>query len=88
MLVSNHFKGAKHSIETRQALSDKIKEKYASMSSEEKYKLNPQTRLVEIEGITFYGVSEAGRQLGVSPATVVYRLKSQSKKWEGYRYLD
>lgn len=58
------------------------------MSSEERFALNPQIRLVEINGITYYGVSEAGRQLGVVLATIVYRIKSKSKKWDGYRYLD
>ncbi len=88
MLESNPFKGAKHSEETRQFLSDKFKEKYSNMSSKDKYTLNPQIRLVEIEGVMFYGVSEAGRQLGVSPATIIYRIKSKSKKWKEYRYLN
>lgn len=88
MTKDNHFKGANHSEETKQALSELFKSRYAAMSSEERFVLNPQTRLVEIEGITYYGVSEAGRQLGVVPATIVYRIKSKSKKWDGYRYLD
>ena len=88
MTVNNHFKGAKHSEETKQLSSKLFKSKYAAMSSEERFVLNPQTRLVEIEGIAYYGDSEAGRQLGVAPATIVYRIKSTSNKWKRYRYLD
>lgn len=70
MKKDNHFKGFNHSVETKQALSELFKSRYSAMSSEERFALNPQIRLVEINGITYYGVSEAGRQLGVVPATI------------------
>ncbi len=88
MTDNNHFKGKSHTDDMKQAMSSHFKEKFAAMNSEERYALNPQTKKVEIDGIVYYGLSEAGRQLCVSPATLLYRIKSNSTKWKGYRYLD
>lgn len=87
MLKDNPFKGKKHNNYTLSVLSEKGKERFVSTTSQERYKRNPQTVLVTVCGKLYYGLSEAGRQLGISPALMLYRLKSKSEKWKDYQYV-
>lgn len=70
----NPFYGRKHTQETKERLSEK-----------RKGNLPTNARSVTVEGRTFVSVTEAARQLGVSPALVIYRLRSP--KWD-YSYSN
>lgn len=69
----NHFFGKSHSAATK-----------AKLSEANKGRKPPNQRPVRCDGITYEGVTAAARAIGVSPALVIYRIKS--KKWE-YHYL-
>jgi group I intron endonuclease len=69
----NPFFGHSHSQETI------LKLKKANQG-----KLPPNLRKVKIDGNIYLSVSEAARQLGVCPATVIFRIKSQY--WD-YEYI-
>lgn len=71
----NHFYGKKHSEETKQKLSEKMKGK-----------LPPNTKPVMIDNVQYLSASEASRKLGVTTATVINRIKSS--KFPTYQYLD
>lgn len=86
MLKNNPFKGKKHSQETLDRMSTKRKETFINSTAEERYNRHSQTRMVLVDGELYYGLSEAGRQLGLSPALMLYRLKSTSEKWKHYQY--
>ncbi len=73
---NNHFYGKKH--------NDSAKERIRQ-SRLGKYNGN-QEKIVIIGDIEYKSVSEASRELGVSPATIVYRIKSISKKFKDYKY--
>lgn len=87
MLTNNPFKGKKHDSETLSILSEKGKERFSTTTPKERYERNPQTVLVTVCGELYYGLSEAGRRLGISPALMLYRLKSKSEKWKDYQYV-
>lgn len=71
----NSFYGKTHSDETRQRISAA------------KLGVKPtNVRPVEIEGVIYPSVTEAGRQLGVVPATILHRLKSANPKYTTYRF--
>lgn len=84
----NSFYGKHHSNKTKSALSRKSLKKFKQATPEEKYNKNPQIRKVEINGETYFGVSEAARQLKVCPATILHRIKSPNVKFKDYHYLD
>lgn len=62
---ANSFHGKQHTPETR-----------AAMSAKKKGKLPPNLRVVLAEGTKYPSVAEAARQLGVTPALIIYRIKS------------
>ncbi|TXH17004.1 MAG: hypothetical protein E6R03_04585 [Hyphomicrobiaceae bacterium] len=71
--AKNAFYGKKHSVATKAKLAEANKgRKPANM------------RPIKVGGVYYEGVTAAARALEVSPALVVYRLKS--KKWD-YHYL-
>lgn len=74
----NPFFGKKHSEETRKRLSEAIKAKGM---------LPGNSRTVLIDGKTYPSINAASRDTGISPALLVYRLQSKSKKYSGYNYL-
>lgn len=74
----NPFYGKRHSDETKQ----KLRETHLG-----KYNGN-QEKSVEINKMTYKSVSFAARQLGVCPATIIYRIKSKNIKFNNYRYKE
>lgn len=75
----NPFHGKRHSDETKKRISEAKKAQGL---------LPPNTRKVEVDGQVFESLTEAGRQLGLSPALMLYRLQSDKEKYSGYRYLN
>ena len=71
----NPFFNKKHSEETKKHLS--------KVNSERGY-VGTQEKKVQIEGKEYKSVSEAGRQLGVTPSTIINRIKNP--KFENYKY--
>lgn len=71
----NPFYGKQHSEDTKKRISEIRKAQEL---------LPPNTRKVEVNGVIYESLTEASRQLEVSPALIVYRLK---KDKEGYRYV-
>jgi len=85
---NNHFYGKHHSKKTKKLLSKIHKEKCKAMTPEELYNHNPQIRKVQINGIIYFGVSEAARQINVCPGTIIHRIKSPNLKYKDYHYID
>lgn len=84
--AKNSFYQKTHSEKTLKILSKKTKTFFENMTPEERAKHNPQIRIVEIDNQTYFGVSEAARQLGVCPATIVHRIRSPNPKYINYKY--
>ena len=73
----NSFFGKQHSEETKQKLR------------ENKLGIIPtNSRKIIINGETYISATEAGRQLNVCTATIVYRIKSPNPNYANYFYLD
>lgn len=88
MLTDNPFAGMTHSDETKSVLRDAAKNRFSKMTAEQRFEANPQSVMVKINGTSYYGLSEAARNVGISPSLLSYRIKSKSVKWEGYKYID
>ncbi|EGO7119485.1 GIY-YIG nuclease family protein [Salmonella enterica] len=73
----NSFYGRHHTEETRRRLAEVNKGKIPTTA-----------RKVEIDGIQYVSLTEAARQLGVVPATILYRLGSKNPKFESYRLVE
>lgn len=74
----NPFFNKTHSQETKNRISEKKKSQNL---------LPPNTRKVKIEDKVFESLTEASRQLGVSPALILYKIKSEKEKYSNYCYL-
>ena len=72
--AANSFFGKKHSEDTRKAMSERMRGKKPT-----------NTRQILADGKLYPSVTEAARQLGVTPGLIVYRLKSA--KYD-YEYCD
>ena len=48
----------------------------------------PNMKKVIINDVIYESVAEASRQLNVCPATIIYRIKSKSKQYSNYNYLE
>jgi group I intron endonuclease len=72
--VKNPFFGKQHSEETKNKLSEKRKGK----------KPTNMTQVV-IDDIIYESLSEASRQTGIPPPTILWRIKSKNKKYENYK---
>jgi group I intron endonuclease len=72
--VKNPFFGKQHSEETKNKLSEKRKGK----------KPTNMTQVV-IDDIIYESLSEASRQTGIPPPTILWRIKSKNKKYENYQ---
>jgi group I intron endonuclease len=83
----NPFYGKSHSKKTKQLLSEQAKKRFKNMSNEQR-KAHKQIRLVCIDNKIYYGVTEAARQLNVSPGTICYRISSNNEKYQGYNYVE
>ena len=77
---NNPFFGNTHSKKTKQKLSQLAKRRY------ENGVIPGNARKVMIDRQEYESVTEAARQLGVVPATIIYRIKS--KHFDNYSYLD
>lgn len=78
----NPFYGKSHNEATRAAISAKNKAAY------EAGLLPPNSRKVVVNGTIFESLSAAAREIGISPALMVYRIRNISSKYAGYKYLD
>ena len=75
----NPFYGKQHSEETKKTLS----------AIHKALRLKPaNSRKVVVGGVVYESLTEASRQLGISPALMIYRLKGKSKKHTDYHYID
>lgn len=74
----NPFFGKVHSEETKKRISEKKKTQNL---------LPPNTRKVKIGERVFESLTEASRQLGVSPALILYKIKSEKEKYFDYCYF-
>lgn len=75
--IKNPFFNKSHSDETKRILSEKMKGKKPI-----------NMRKVIIDNITYESVTDASRNLSVSPGTIIFRIKSKSKKFESYNYVE
>jgi group I intron endonuclease len=73
---NNPFFGKTHSDKTKEIIKKSRQGKY----------FGNQEREVIINGENYKSISEASRKLEVSPATILYRIKSNSKKFINYLY--
>jgi group I intron endonuclease len=73
----NAFYGKKHSDETKKKLSQ---------AALDRQTLPSNSRPVIVNGIEYESLTQASRQLNISPALMVYRLKSSKTKYAGYHY--
>lgn len=72
----NGFYKKQHSDETKKLLSDKMKGKKPV-----------NMKKVEIDNVIYESISNAARSLNCSNALIIYRIKSNLKKYNSYRYL-
>jgi group I intron endonuclease len=75
----NGFYGKAHSEETRKRISEAKKANPI---------LPPNTRKVKVDDKVYESLTEASRQLNISPALMVYRINSTKDKYSGYCYLN
>lgn len=80
----NPFFGKHHTDEYKQNAAERRKAKHAAMTVWDKLE-HPQMKPICIDGILYFGVSEAAKALGCTPGNVTYKLKSS--KYPHYRYL-
>jgi hypothetical protein len=73
--INNPFYGKNHTADTIKKLSDNKKGKKPS-----------NTMYIEIDGIVYYGLSEASEKTGLKTTTIWYRINSKNKKFENYKY--
>lgn len=74
---NNPFYGKKHSDETRKILSEKRMGKKPS-----------NIKKIYIEGNIYDGIREASISTGIKETTIWYRIHSNNKKYETYKYLE
>lgn len=98
-----HNKGKRMSGEQRQKLSEIASQRFGSknpfygkshteefkawISERNKGQLPPNQRAVSIDGVVYRSVNEAARQLGVVPATIIFRIKSNNPRFDSYFYV-
>jgi group I intron endonuclease len=74
----NPFYGKQHTPETKKKLSDAIKAKNM---------IPTNARKVKIDNVVYNSVTDASRNLNVSPALIIYRITSIKEKYKNYSYL-
>lgn len=73
---NNHFYGKSHSEETK----EKIRQQHLG-----KYNGN-QEKVVIIENVEYKSLSEASRVLKINASTILFRIKSNNKRFINYNY--
>ncbi len=84
--TNNSFYGKKHTDKSKQLMKNSQKTRHQLMTPEEKKTKIPNIREVSINGVIYNSVTDAARQLGVVPATIIYRIKSNNDKFIDYKY--
>lgn len=74
--TKNPFYGKKHSEETK-----------SKLSAANKGKAPPNKNAIRINGVEYESQSAAAEVLGVSPATITHRLKSDNPKFREYQIV-
>ena len=64
--------------------SDEVKDKLSKLK---KGKKPSNTKWLEIDGNTYHGLTEASNHTGIKSTTIWHRIKSNNKKYEGYKYI-
>ena len=90
---NNPFYGKKHTEESKRKMSKSLQGvgKGIPKSEEHKEKMrkgSPSNRAAIINDIEYYSIMEASRQLGIKRETIGYRVKSNSKKFKGYKFKE
>lgn len=73
----NPFFGKVHSEETRKKISEK------NLGKKPKNMIK-----IIVDDIIYNSIAEAGRQLGLNPVVVLWRLKSKNPNFDNYKYSD
>jgi len=73
-IENNPFFGKQHSEEAKKKMSDKRMGKKP-----------PNMTQVEIDNIIYDSLAEASRQTGIPSPTILWRMKSKNKKYQGYQ---
>ncbi len=71
---SNPFYGKNHSDESKSKMSESRRGSKPS-----------NTLYIEIDGIIYYGLSEASKATGIKPTTIWHRIKSKNDKYKDYQ---
>jgi thymidylate synthase len=71
---NNPFYAKTHTDETKQKLSELRKGIKPS-----------NTNYIEIDGVVYYGLTDASTATGIKPTTIWYRIKSKNIKYSGYK---
>jgi group I intron endonuclease len=82
--TGNSFFDKRHSIETKQKISQVKKKQYETMSLEEKQKLIPHMKPVMIDNVKYDSASTAAKNVGVCSTTVLNRIRSP--KFPNYQF--
>jgi group I intron endonuclease len=75
---NNPFFGKKHSIETKNKLSESKKDKYCG----------EQNIPILIDGVEYRSAGEASKKLKIPMVTIRWRVISKNKKFDNYKYKD
>ena len=78
---NNPFYGKIHSDEAKQKMRTAIKE------TRKEGWLPGNARPVEIDGIQYRCLSEAAEKTGIGNSLIIYRIKSNSIKYNSYKYI-
>lgn len=78
---NNPFYGKTHSVEAKQKMKAAIKE------NRKDGWLPGNARSVEIDGIQYRCLAEAAEKTGIGNALIIYRIKSNNVKYNGYKYV-
>lgn len=65
--------------------SDEVKEKLSKLRTGKK---PTNTKYVEINGVVYYGLTEASIAIGIKRTTIWHRINSKSKKYKNYKYYE
>ncbi len=85
VVQSARAKGNRYSVGRK--ASDETKKTLSAIHKA--LRLKPaNSRKVVVGGVVYESLTEASRQLGISPALMIYRLKGKSKKHTDYHYID